>query len=245
MRAKFLAGVGLVGLMAALWLAPAASAETATIGAAAPSPLVLFGGAPHFTVIQQTTDPASPSYVVPQVPAGAAPWSITSWGALGGAGDGSASVEVWRPTSTSGEFRLITIGPEQAFPTHALTSHAVNIPVLPGDHLGVRSGPDSDFSPSYGGQPPGDAAIWPTGASDPVVGQTIGAASSDFSPHGGSADARANVKATLTSAPAAAPSPTPQTAPSPTPQNKCKKKKHKKRSAASAKKKGCKKKHKK
>jgi hypothetical protein len=236
MRARFLAGAGVVGLMAALWLAPAASAETTTIGAAA-SPGTLFGGAPHFTVIQQTTDPASPSYVVPQVPAGAGPWSITTWRALGGTGDGSASVEVWRPTSTSGEFRLIAIGPEQAFPTGAVTSHSVNVPVLPGDHLGVRSGPDSDFSPSYGGQKPGDAAIWPTGTSDPVVGQTIGAPSSDFSPHGGSADARANVQATLTSTPSVA-GPT-ETTPTPTTKKKCKKKKHK-RSAESAKKK-CKK----
>jgi hypothetical protein len=236
MRARLVAGAGLVGLIAALWVAPATSAETTTIGAAAPSSGVLFGGAPNFTVIQQTTDPASPSYAVPPVPAGAGPWNITSWGALGGAGDGSASVEVWRPTSTSEEFQLITIGPEQAFPTNVLTSHAVNIPVLPGDHLGVRSGPDSDFSSSYSSGLTGDAAIWPTGTSDPVVGQTIGAPSSDFSPHGGAALARANVQATLTSTPAVAtPSPT-----TPTNKKKCKKKKHK-RSAESAKKKKCKK----
>ena len=236
MRARFVGGASLIGLIAALSLAPAASADTATIGAAA-SPGTIFGGASNFAVIQAATDPASPSYVVPPVPAGGGPWSVTSWGALGGTGDGSASLEIWRPTSTPDEFRLIAIGPEQPFPTGVLTTHSVNIPVLPGDHLGVLSGPDSDFSPSYGGNPSGDVAIWPVGPTTPAVGQTIGAPSSDFSPHGGSAGARANVQAALTSTAAAAAVPTPTKT-----KKKCKKKKKKhKRSAQSAKKKKCKK----
>jgi hypothetical protein len=235
MRARLVAGAGLVGLMAALWVAPATSADTTTIGAAAPSPGVLFAGASNFAVIQETTDPASPSYTVPQVPAGGGPWSVTSWAALGGAGDGSAALEIWRPTSTPRELRLIAIGPQQPFPTGVLTSHSVSIPVLPGDHLGVLSGPDSDFAPSYSSGLTGDEAIWPIGPTTPAVGQTIGGPSSDFSPNGGALLARANVQATLTSTPAvAAPSPT-----TPTNKKKCKKKKHK-RSAALAKKK-CKK----
>jgi hypothetical protein len=229
--------------MAAFWLAPAASAATTTIGAAAPGSLG--AGAANFTVIQRTTDPASPSFAVPQVPAADGPWSVTSWGALGGAGNGSASLEIWRPTGTPGELRLISIGPQQDFPTGVLTTHSVNIPVQAGDHLGVLSGPGTGFSPYYLGNPVGDEAIWPNGPTTPAVGQTIGAPSSNFYPNGGTSTDRANVQATLTSTPTAAPSPTPQTAPSPTPQNKCKNKKHKKRSAASAKKKRCKKKHKK
>jgi hypothetical protein len=236
MRARFVAGVGLVGLTAALWMAPAAPAETATIGAAA-SPGSIFGGAPNFAVIQTTTDPASPGYVVPPVPTGTGPWSATSWGALGGAGDGSASLEIWRPTGTSGEFQLIAIGPQQPFPTGVLTTHPVNIPVLPGDHLGVVSGSDSDFSPSYSSGKVGDVAIWPNGTTNPAVGQTVGTPSSDIPTHGGSADARANVEATLTATPTAA-TPT-NTNTNTTTKTKCKKKKHK-RSAESAKKK-CKK----
>jgi hypothetical protein len=230
MRTRFAAGLGLIGLIAALGIAPAASADTATIGAAA-TPGSIFGGAANFTALQQTTDATSPSFAVPPVPAGGGPWSVTSWGALGGTGDGSASLEIWRPTGTSGEFRLIAIGPQQPFPTGVVTSHPVSIPVLPGDDLGILSGPDTDFSPTYSSGKVGDAAIW-SNSGTPAVGQTMGGPSSDFSPHGGAADARVNVQATLTSTPAAA------TAPTTT--KRCKKKKHK-RSAESAKKKKCKK----
>ncbi len=230
MRARFVTGAGLIGVIGALGLAPAASADTATIGAAA-SPGSIFGGAANFAVIQRMTDPASPSFAVPQVPAGGGAWSVTSWGALGGAGNGSASLEIWRPTGTPGELQLIAIGPQQDFPTAALTTHSVNIPVQPGDHLGVLSGSGTGFSPSYGNNPPGDEAIWPNMTPGPVVGQTIGAPSSNFYPNGGASDARANVQATVTSTPAVAAGGT---------TTKCKKKKHK-RSAASAKKKKCKK----
>jgi hypothetical protein len=230
MRARFAASAGLIGLIAALSLAPAASADTATIGAAA-TPGTIFGGASNFAVIQRATDQVSPSFAVPQVPAGGGPWSVTSWGALGGAGNGSASLEIWRPTGTAGELRLIAIGPQQDYPTGVLTTHSVNIPVQPGDHLGVLSGSGTGFSPSYSSGLVGDEAIWPNSATTPAVGQTIGAPGSDFYPNGGASDARANVQATLTSTPAAAGGPTAK---------KCKKKKHK-RSAESAKKKKCKK----
>ncbi len=205
-------------MIAALGVAPGASADTATIGAAA-SPGTTFGGAANFAVFQVETDPASPSFVVPPVPAGAAPWSVTSWGALGGDGDGSAAIEIWRPTGTPDEFRLIAIGPQQPFPTGVLTTHSVDIPVLPGDHLGVVSGPDTDFSANYGSGLSGDLAIWQVGPTTPAVGQTMGAPSSDFSPHGGGFDDRANVQATLTATRAV-------TTPAKT---KCKKKKHKKK----------------
>jgi hypothetical protein len=163
---------------------------------------------------------------VPQVPDGAGPWSVTSWGALGGAGDGSASLEIWRPTSTSGEFRLITIGPQEAFPAGVVTSHSVNIPVLPGDHLGLLTGPNGDFRPQYTSGLTGDVWIGPHPS--PAVGQTAGAPSSDFYPDYSGTDVRVNVEATLTSTPA----------PAAPVKKKCKKK-HK-RSAQSAKKK-CKK----
>ena len=229
MRTRLAAGLGLIGLIGALWVAPAASAETTTIGAAA-TPGSLFGGAANFTALQQTTDAASPSFVVPPVPAGGGPWSVTSWAALGGTGEGSASLEIWRPTGTSGEFRLIAIGPQQPFPTGVVTSQPVSIPVLPGDDLGILTGPDTDFSPTYSSGKVGDAAIW-ANTGTPAVGQTMGGPSSDFTPHGGVADARVNVQATLTSTPAVAVPPA---------KTKCKKKKKHKR-AAESKKKKCKK----
>jgi hypothetical protein len=228
MRVRFVAGLGMMGLIAALGVAPAASAETTTIGAAA-TPGSIFGGAANFTALQQTTDATSPSFAVPPVPAGGGPWSVTSWAALGGTGDGSASLEIWRPTGTSGEFRLIAIGPQQPFPTGVVTSHPVSIPVLPGDDLGILSGPDTDFSPTYSSGKVGDAAIW-SNSGTPAVGQTMGGPSSDFTPHGGAADARVNVQATLSSTPATAT----------LIKTKCKKKKKHKR-AAESKKKKCKK----
>jgi len=124
------------------------------------------------------------------------------------------------------------IAPEQGFPTGVMTSHSVSVPVLPGDHLGVRTGPDSNFSPTYGTSYAGDVWFGPQGSPSPVVGQTTGASSSDFPPPVfTSANFRVNAGATLTSTSAAAPTPTTE--------KKCKKKKHR-RSAQSAKK-NCKK----
>jgi hypothetical protein len=226
MRARFVAGLGLMGLIAVLWVAPAASADTATIGAAAP-PDTFFGGCPSpCDYMQETTDAASPSYVVPPVPAGQGQWTITSWSALGGPGDGSAALEVWRPTGAMTEFRLISIGDQLPFPTNVLTTHAVSIPVLPGDHLGVRAG-DSDFRPIYGTPNAGDAWLSPHELT--AVGETAGGSSSDHNPVGRGANGAVNVQAVVTAPPAASPA-----------KAKCKKKKHK-RSAESAKKKKCKK----
>jgi hypothetical protein len=156
-------------------------------------------------------------------------------------GDGSASLEIWRPTGTPGELRLTAIGPQQDFPMNILTTHSVNIPVQPGDHLGVLSGPGTGFRSNYvgAGALVGDEAIWPVGATTPAVGQTIGAPSSDFYPNGGTSGGRTNVQAMVTSTPAGAAT-TPTTPTATTKTTKCKKKKKHKRSAESAKKK-CKK----
>jgi hypothetical protein len=231
MRPKF-AGACLIAVVAALCLAPAASADTATIGAAA-TPGTIFAGAENFTVIQRQTDATSPSFAVPPIPAGGGPWTVTSWGALGGTGLGTAALEIWRPTGTPGELRLIKIGPQQEFPAGVLTTHTVSIPVEPGDHLGVLSGSGTGFSPNYSSAKIGDEAIWPNSLTPPAEGQTIGAPSSDFYPNGGTSGDRANVQATVSSTPAGT------GAPPATTKKKCKKKKHK-RSAESAKKK-CKK----
>jgi hypothetical protein len=227
MRTRLAAGLGLIGLIAALWVAPAASAETATVGAAASDSGLFFGGCSSPCAFMQETDTGSPSYVIPPVPAGGGPWSVTSWSALGGPGDGSASLEIWRPTGAPNEFRLTAIGPEQAFPANVPTSHSVSIPVLPGDHLGVLAG-DSDFRSIYSSPNAGDA--WLSPHELPAVGETAGGSSSDHNPVSRGANGRVNVQATLSSTPAAA-------APTKT---RCKKKKKHKR-AAESKKKKCKK----
>jgi hypothetical protein len=230
MRKRVLACV--LGVAGALWLVPTAAADTATIGAAAPDSGLFFGGCDSpCAYMQETTDAASPSYVVPPVPAGGASWSVTSWSALGGPGDSSASLEIWRPTGAPNEFRLMAIGPDQPFPVGALTSHTVSIPVLPGDHLGVQAS-DADFRPIYSSPPAGNA--WMSPHELPAVGETAGGSMSDHNPVGRGADGSVNVQAVVTSAPATS---TPNSTPV---KKKCKKKKHK-RSAESAKKKKCKK----
>jgi hypothetical protein len=231
MRTRFAAGLGLIGLIAALWVAPAASADTATIGAAAPDSGAFFGGCGSPCAYVQETDTGSPSYVVPPVPAGGGPWTVTSWSALGGpTSDGAGALEIWRPTGVSGEFRLIAIGPEQAFPPNVMTSHPISIPVLPGDHLGVQAG-DADFRSIYSAPPAANA--WMSPHELPAVGETAGGSTSDHNPVSRGADGSVNAQATLSSAPATA---------TPVPKKKCKKKKHKR--AAESKKKKCKKKRK-
>jgi hypothetical protein len=219
-----------IAFLSAICLAPAAAADTATIGSASPTNFAPSTGCGGCHALQFATDPASPSYVVPPPPAGG-PWTISSWSARGGFSDGTASVEVWRPTSTANEFRLIAIGPEQSFPPNAVVSHGVSIPVQPGDHLGVRS-LAGDFAPSY--ETPFQADVFFGAMGDPKVGQTTGVPTSDF-PHLTEDQRRINAAATLT-----APS-----VPGAKKKKKCKRKKKHKRFAESAKKKKCKKRKKK
>lgn len=115
-----------------------------------------------------------------------------------------------------------------------LVSHAVSIPVLPGDRLGLDS-ETTNYDPEFGGVM-GDSTVFTIGT--PAQGQTLGGAGSDFPPALliGHASTRLNVAATLTSASPAAAAPMPVT------KKRCRK--HKKR-AAEAKKRKCKKKRKK
>jgi hypothetical protein len=216
--------LGAVAATLGLLLASTASADTTTIGSVGPT----FGpgtGCSGCHALQFATDPASPSYVVPAPPAGG-PWTLTSWSARGGFDDGAAAVEVWRATGTPNEFQLVAIGPEQPFPADTVRSYPESLAVQPGDHLGVRN-LGGEFPPTYEDAFAADVVFGAMG--DPMVGQTIGAPTSDFS-HLTSGNLRINAAATLTA---------PSIPTTPAQKKKCKKKKHK-RSAASAKKK-CKK----
>jgi len=219
--------LGTIALTVALLLPSAAAADTATIGSASPTNFPPDSGCGGCHTLQFGTDPSSPSYVVPAAPPGG-PWSITSWSARGGTDDGTASLEVWRPTGTPNEFSLAAIGPEQPFPPNTVTSHEVSIPVLPGDHLGVLS-LVGEFSTSYDSPPGADVSFSVLG--NPGVGQTTGAPTSQFG-HFADDHLRINAAATLT-----APS-----VPAKHTGKKCKKRKKHKRSAESAKKKKGKKK---
>jgi hypothetical protein len=228
-----------IGLLGALWLAPGASAETTTIGTVAPSAAALSSACLGCSWAQVNTDPASPSYVVPAPPASGDTWTLTSWTTRGGPGDGSASVEVWRHTATPDELELIAIGPEQPIAMDTEVTNPVSIPVLPGDVLGVRSGGDTDYLPTYTSSLSNDVSWLAIG--DPAVGQTMSpmAPPSDFAVTG-SSSLRVNALATLSSTPPSTTPTTPQTTPTtPGPRRKKCKKKHR-RSAESAKKKKCK-----
>jgi hypothetical protein len=149
---------------------------------------------------------------------------MTSWTTMGGETAGAGAIEVWRPTATSGQFQLIAVGPDQAVPAGAAVTHAVNIPVQPGDHIGVHTGADGGFDQSYPGD---DFDLVGRVDFNAAIGQTVGP-EGDF-PISEQTNYRVNAAATLTAPdlPAAI-------------KKKCKKKKHK-RSAESAKKKKCKK----
>jgi hypothetical protein len=215
-----------IGLLATVGPVSAASAKTTTIGSASPSNFIPGSGCGECHALQFTTAAGTPSYVVPPAPAGG-PWTITSWSARGGTSSGTGAVEVWRPTATANEFRLIAIGPVETFAANTIVSHPVSIPVQAGDRLGILS-MTGEFSPTYDSASTADVTYGAVG--NPMVGQTTGAPTSNF-PVFIQTQNRINAEATLR-----APDPPPVT-------KKCKKK-HKKRSAESAKKKKCKKKRK-
>jgi hypothetical protein len=156
--------------------------------------------------MQFTTDASSPSYVVPAAPA-SGPWVVTSWSARGGNFAGTGALEIWRPTAVANQFQLITVGAQQPFPANVVTAQDVSIPVLPGDHLGVRSGSTSDFAPNYTSGPSADVTYGAVGT--PTSGQTLGPPGSDFTANQ-IATRRVNAQATLTAPSAPVPT-TPQT----------------------------------
>jgi hypothetical protein len=225
-RRRLLAGI--VGLVASAGVATTASAATVTIGAV--NPVVSTFDCSACTSLQVGTDPASPSYVVPPLPASGNAWTLTSFSVRGTNDDGTARALIWRHTASPGEFRLIASTPDAQIPQGTAPNIPASIPVQPGDVLGIRSG--SNVDPIYDTASDGDMVLGAFGT-DPVVGQTIGLPTSD-NPSMTSTRLRLNIAATLSS-------PDPVT---PIPQKKkkkCKKKKKHHRSAESAKKKKCKK----
>jgi hypothetical protein len=222
---------GSLGLIAVLWLAPSAAATTATIGQVAPAGTT--GSCGACSELQLLTAPGTTSYAVPALPASGNPWTLTAWSARAStAAGGSARALVWRPTGTPGEFRLVAATGDATFPAGQAPTVAASIPVQPGDVLGLRTGDSEDVPAVYDSPSAEDEELAAVG--DPVIGQTTGAPTSDVPSFVGQ-HVRVNVSATLTS---------PDVAPSPITKRKCKKHKRK-RSAESAKKKHCKKKHKK
>jgi hypothetical protein len=222
--------LGMVGLLLTLWFVPPASAASFTLGAVAPT-TGFSATCSACSDVQFATDPASPSYVVPPVPPGGGPWTLTSWGFRGGNGMGTATarVLVWRHTSTPNEVKLIDASGDAGVASGAVANITASIPVLPGDLIGLRSGSNTD--PDYSSSFILDKMVGAVG--DPALGETTGAPTSTYAHIETNSDLL-NVSATLTATdpPASSSQPT-----STAPKKKCKKKK---KSAAVAKKK-CKK----
>jgi hypothetical protein len=225
--------IGFIGVIAALWLAPGAGAVTVTIGSLKPVvDATTCGGC---TELQLASDPESPSYVVPPLPSSGNPWTLVTYSVRGSTSDGTARAEIWRPSGTPGEFRLIAASPDGQIPANSAPSIPASIPVQPGDVLGIRSGASID--PNYDSPHAGDVVMSGMGT-DPSVGETMGLIGSD-NPSFNNGSTLLNITARLVSAdPVATPTPAGPV------KKKCKKKKHKKR-AAESKKKKCKKRKKK
>jgi hypothetical protein len=185
-----------VGLVLAIgaWLAPPASAVTTTIGQPAPSGAT--GSCLACSVLQVTTNPASPTYAVPAFPAGES-WTVTSWTVRGGSMAGGARLQVWRPTTTPNEFRLVAATPDATIAANAVPPIPASVPVQPGDVLGMRTDNANSglIASEYGGLINDNAF---TVGGDPAVGQTEGAITSNF-PSTVDPMLLVNVSATLTS----------------------------------------------
>jgi hypothetical protein len=117
----------------------------------------------------ETVSPA-PSY---EVPAGT--WSLTSWSAQGGLKGGSVKLRIFRPTATPGQFRLVAESPLETVAAATIVTFPVQIPVEPGDRLGLQTGPGiggiNDYPSTYSA-PLGDRQYGVIGG--PSVGQTVG-----------------------------------------------------------------------
>ena len=213
---------GFASIVLALLFVPAAQAATVTLGQVAPPGSD--NTCDECSGFQVGTAAGTPSLAVPPLAPAGKPWTLTSWSARGGLNiPGTLRLQIWRPTSTAGEVRLVAQTDYATFPVAAVTSVAASVPVEPGDLLGIRTGP-SAVPANYDTSAAGDVLLSVVG--DAAPGQTAGAPSSDFTSFTTPKE-RVNVAATLTSPD----------------KPKCRKK-HKKR-AADAKKRKCKKKRKK
>jgi hypothetical protein len=218
-------------VLGSFWIAGPTSADTLDIGQVATPGYT--GGCMSCTALQQTTG-TGPSGTVPP-----GTWAVTSWSIRSGTTmDGFDQLEIWRPDGTN--FRLVAQSDFESV-VHVATTGAVrtfpaDIPVQPGDVLGLRTG-DMPGDVAYDWGPADLGAIdWEVFPGDPSVGQTVGP-TGDITTYSAISESRVNVAATLTgSAPTV-----PPTQPPVQPKKKCKKhKKHKKRAVSSKKK--CKKK---
>jgi hypothetical protein len=180
-------------MLTSLCLAAGASAATVQLGQLAPA--TTDGGCDDCTNLQVETASPAPSY---EVPSGS--WSLTSWSAQGGLKGGSVRLRIFRPTAIPGQFRLIAETPLETIAAATIATFPAEIPVEPGDRLGLETGPGmggANNYPSTYSAPLGNRQYGAVG--EPKVGQTVGTGG-EFEV--GNANGHLlNIAATLTSPP--------------------------------------------
>jgi hypothetical protein len=192
LRASVLtAALAIASFAGMLLLASGASAATVQIGQLAPSSTD--GGCIDCTNLQVETVSPAPSY---EVPAGS--WTLTSWSAQGGLKGGSVKLRIFRPTAIPGQFRLVAESPLETIAAATIAIFPAEIPVEPGDRLGLQTGPGiggiNDYPSTYSA-PLGNRQDGVVGV--PTVGQTVGTGG-EFEV-GNSGGHLLNIAATLTS----------------------------------------------
>jgi hypothetical protein len=155
-------------MLTSLCLCAGASAASVQIGQLAPA--TADGGCIDCTNLQVETVSPAPSY---EVPAGT--WNLTSWSAQGGLKGGSVKLRIFRPTAIAGQFRLIAESPLETIAAATIVTFPAQIPVEPGDRLGLQTGPGTgginDYPSTYSA-PLGNRQYGVIGG--PQVGQTVG-----------------------------------------------------------------------
>ena len=169
------------GLLALLWVAPAAA--TTTIGQLTPSGAASQNCGPSSGAYVQSTVTSGPSYAVP-----ANGVRITSWStvALATAGQ-SVSLFVFRPLGGDSYMTVAHEGPHALNPL-AVNSFPVNIAVKPGDLLGLNADLSTNFPAGCGFVVPGETGEFGSFPNPPPSD----GASGTFFPASGN---RVNVKA--------------------------------------------------
>jgi hypothetical protein len=162
------AALAVVVLAGMLLFAAGALAATVQLGQLAPPSTD--GGCIDCTNLQVEAVSPAPSY---EVPAGS--WTLTSWSAQGGLKGGSVKLRIFRPTATPGQFRLVAESPLETIAAAMIATFPAEIPVEPGDRLGLQTGPGiggiNDYPSTYSA-PLGNRQYGVIGG--PQVGQTVG-----------------------------------------------------------------------
>ena len=133
--------LAMVLALAMLLLAAAqASATTVQLGQLATAK-VSSGGCSNCNYFQVAVPSVDRSYTVPP-----GSWTLTSWSAWGAADGGGVRLRVYRPTGVKSEqFKLIAESAEENAVAEKVTTYPVQIPVAPGDLIGVESGSDGKY----------------------------------------------------------------------------------------------------